>query len=161
MTNEIARQAPSFLTPHPLDDDTPVRIHAIVSAMLGLLKRVVDTASAEAKTANSATGFHPITLLADGAGNVLCDADGVPIVVRAPVDIMAIDTDKRTVLFAQPNQLVKRGDAAQIAATSTSTLKRAEGKGELRAVKVSTRDTSYLMADLNAWMLKRVRADRG
>jgi hypothetical protein len=35
-----------------------------------------------------------------------------------------------------------------------STLKRAEAKGELRAMKVGDRDTAYFMADLNAWMMR-------
>jgi hypothetical protein len=154
--NEITPPVPSFAEPDVLNDDTPVRIHAIVSAMLGLLKRITDAAAHEATTHKSVSGFYPITLLADAEGNVLCDQDAVPVVVRAPVDIMAIDTDNRAVVFAQPNQLVKRSEAAQIAGTSTSTLKRAEGNGELRAVKISARDTSYLMADLNGWMLRRV-----
>jgi hypothetical protein len=80
--------------------------------------------------------------------------------VRAPLDVLAIAPEgidgqgERTVVFAQPNQLKKRSDAAEIAATSVSTVKRAEARGELRAFKVGERDTSYLMADLNAWMLR-------
>jgi hypothetical protein len=75
-------------------------------------------------------------------------------VVGAPVDVLAISLNGipfqggRTVLFTQPNQLVKRAEAAKIAGVSTSTLKRAEVDGELRAIKVSERDTSYFMFDL-------------
>jgi len=151
--------------PHPLNDDTPVRIRAIVRNMLTLLRRITDFAKHESKTVPSATGYYPITLLADAKGNVLCDEAGVPIIVRAPVDVLGIapegfgDDDGPRVVFVQPNQQVKRVEAAKIAATSVSTLKRAEAKGELRAVKVSERDTSYFMADLNAWVMRRTLAN--
>jgi hypothetical protein len=34
-------------------------------------------------------------------------------------------------------------------------------KAKLRAIKVSDRDTSYFMADLNAWMFKRAMKGEG
>jgi hypothetical protein len=147
---------------HPLNDATPVNIRAIVSNMLALVQRITDLAKHESRTVPSQTGFYPIALLADASGNVLCDEAGVPVVVRAPVDVLAIapdgisDQGGRTVLFAQPNRLVKRAEAAEHAGTSTSMLKRAEAKGELRAVKVGDRDTAYFMADLNGWMMRRI-----
>jgi hypothetical protein len=168
------RKAPSFtvrsLSPeHPLDDDTPVRIHAIVDNMLKLLCRIVAVAKHESKTVPARTGFYPITLLANANGDVLCDETGVPVVVRAPVDVVAISLNGvpgdsgRAVIFAQPNELKKRSEAAKFAGTSVSTLKRAEAKGELRATKVGNRDTSYFMADLNAWTfkLRRKGDDKG
>jgi hypothetical protein len=146
---------------HPLNDDTPVNIRAIVSNMLTLLQRITNLAKHESRTVPSQTGFYPIALLADANGNVLCDEAGVPVVVRAPLDLLGIAPDGidaqggPTVIFAQPNRLVKRAEAAKTAATSTSTLKRAEAKGELRAVK-GDRETSYFMADLNGWMMRRI-----
>jgi hypothetical protein len=144
---------------HPLNDDTPVRIHAIAEAMRALMQRIAKLAAHEAKTVPSQTGVYPIALLANAEGAILSDENGVPIVVRAPVDVLAFDPTHRTVVFAQPNQLVKRSEAAKIAGTSVSTIKRVEANGELRALKVSERDTSYLMADLNGWMLKRLLAN--
>jgi hypothetical protein len=144
---------------HPINDPTPTWVHAVTGAMLSLLKRITDTAAHESKTVPSQTGFYPITLLADAKGNVLCDEAGVPVVVRAPVDVLAIAPDGRTVFFAQPNKPVKRSEAAEIAGVSISTLKRAEANGELRAFKIGERDTSYLMCDLNGWMFKRLLPD--
>jgi hypothetical protein len=144
---------------HPLDDDTPTNIHAIVSNMLALIRRITDLAKHESKTVRSETSFYPIAILANANGDVICDQDGVPVVVRAPLDVLAIGIDEqggRTVLFAQPNKLVKRAEAADITGMSVSALKRAEVKGELRAAKPGGRDTSYLMADLNGWMLRRI-----
>jgi len=132
MSNDIDPQP--LPADHPLNDATPTWVHAITRAMLSLLKRIADTAAHESKTVSSQTGFYPITLLADAKGNVLCDEGGVPVVVRAPVDVLAIASDGRTVFFGQPNKLVKRSEAAGIAGTSTSTLKRAEANGELCAL---------------------------
>ena len=157
MSNDIDPQP--LPADHPLNDATPTWVHAITRAMLSLLKRIADTAAHESKTVSSQTGFYPITLLANAKGDVLCDEAGVPVVVRAPVDVLAIASDGRTVFFEQPNKLVKRSEAARIAGTHTSTIKRAEANGELRAVKVGERDTSYFMADLNGWMLKRLLPD--
>ena len=143
---------------HPLEDDTPANIHAIVSNMLALLQRITDLAQHESKTVPSQTGFYPITLLAKANGDVLCDQAGAPVVVRAPLDVLAIGIDEqggRSVIFGQPIQLKKRAEAADIAGTSISMLKRAEANGELRAFKVGDRDTAYLTADLNGWMLRR------
>ena len=126
--------------------------------MLALLKRIVKLAAHEAKTVPSQTGFYPIALLANAKGDVLCDENGVPIVVRAPLDVLAIDQTpgNRTVTFVQPNDLVKRSKAAKHAGVSVSTIKRAEANGELLATKVGERDTSYMRADLNWWMMKHL-----
>ena len=125
--------------------------------MLGLLDRLCAVAKYEAKSSPSLTGFYPITMLADASGNVLCDETGTPIVVRAPVDVLAIGPDDRSVVFAHPNQLVKRSKAAEITSASTSTLKRAEANGQVRPIRVSERDVSYFMADLNGWIMRRLQ----
>jgi hypothetical protein len=149
---------PSLPQDHPINDTTPTCVHAITTNMLELIRRICQLARHEARSTPSQTGFYPITLLADAKGNVLCDEAGVPVVVRAPLDILAINLSpgERAVVFEQPNKMVKRSEAVRISGTSTSALKRAEAKGELRAEKVGERDTSYLMADLNGWMWKRL-----
>ena len=91
----------------------------------------------------------------------MCIEDGVPIVLPSRQYVAAIDLESRAVLFAQPNELVKRSEAARLAGVHVSTVKIAERDGELRAEKVGDRDTSYWLADLNAWMLKRALADMG
>ena len=91
--------------PHPLNDELPVRIRAIVRNML---QRITDLAKHESKAVPSATCFYPITLLAEAKGNVLCDEAGVPVIVRAPVDVPGIaqdaigDGDDPRVVFAHP-----------------------------------------------------------
>src|SRR3954451_11632519 len=77
---------------HPLDDDTPLNVYVVARSMLGLIQRITDLAKHESKTVPSQTGYYPITLLANAKGEVLC-ADGVPVVVRAPLDVLAIAPD--------------------------------------------------------------------
>jgi hypothetical protein len=151
--------SPSFnvrsLSPdHPLNDNTPSYIHAITRNMLGLLMRLTAMAKFASEKTPSRTGFYPITLFFNAKGDVLCDEDGVAVVAVPSWDMLAVDPKDGIIFIQQANQLVKRAEAAEIAGTSVSTLKRAEVSGELRAVKVSERDTSYFMADLNAWMMR-------
>ena len=146
---------------HPLNDPTPTWVHAVTDAMLALMRQMCQVARHEAKQTASPTGWYHVGVLVNADGMMMCDEKGVPLVVPSPQFVMAIDPTpgNRTVVFAQPNQLVKRSEAAKIAGTSVSTIKRAEANGELRAEKVSERDTSYWMADLNGWMLRRSLAN--
>src|SRR5262249_41508185 len=139
---------------HPLNDPTPTWVRALTTAMLALMRRMASVAKQEAARSASVSGWYGVTVFVKADGFLLWDKDGVPVITPAPCDVMAIDPSNNAILFAQPNQLVKRADAAKLAATSESTLKRAEANGELRATKVGERDTSYYMADLNAWMMR-------
>src|SRR5262245_60077028 len=99
MTHDHTKPDPSSfqvrpLSPdHPLNDEIPVNVRAIVINMLALLQRITDLAKYESKTVPSQTGFYPISVLANAKGDVLCDAAGVPVLVRAPVDVLALAPD--------------------------------------------------------------------
>jgi hypothetical protein len=144
---------------HPLNDPTPTRVHAMTDAMLVLMRRLCKSADDAAKQTPSPSGLYHVGVIVDADGMIMYDEKGVPIVLPSPQIVMAIDPANHAVLLAQPNELVKRSDAAKYAAVSTSTLKRAEANGELRAFKVGERDTSYWMADINGWIMRRQRLD--
>jgi hypothetical protein len=168
MTHEPAKhngRPPLKLRPlspdHPLNDPTPVWVRAVTKAMLKLMRRMAAVAREQATQSPSRTGLYAISVLVSAEGGLVCDCNGVPVIVPSPLEVLAVDPEKDAVVFSQLNQLVKRAEAAKIAATSGSTLKRAEANGELRPFKVGDRDTSYLMIDLNGWIFKRAMKGEG
>ena len=143
----------------PLNDDTPTCIHAIVETMLALLMSMHGCARHQHATAPHPTGIYPVTLLINAeTGDVIVNEPNEPV-QTIPLVFVGFN-EKGAPLFEHPDQLVKRSHAAQLAATSPSTLKRAEGNGpgKLRPVKVSARDVSYNLTELRAWMQRRSRA---
>jgi hypothetical protein len=163
MQDNASKISPRPLAPdapgHPLNSTIPENIRAIVDTMLALLMTMHEAARHQHATAPHPTGIYPVTLLIDAAGNVVGDEQGLPV-LSIPLVFAGFD-HKDVPRFEHPDQLIKRSDAAKLAATSTSTLKRSEGMkpGELRPVKVSMRDTSYNFHALREWMLRRARGN--
>ena len=162
--DDTKRDRPLILRPlsadHPFNDPTPTRVHAVTEAMLALMQRMCEIArhASQQPDTSSPSGWYHVGVLVNAEGMMMCNEDGVPIVLPSPQYVAGIDPDTRSVVFVQ---LKKRSEAAEFAGVSVSTLKRAEANGELRAEKVGDRDTSYWIADLNAWMLKRTLGDMG
>lgn len=92
-------------------------------------------------------GLYPVTVLMNGAGEIVCDEQGKPVVVILPLTIAR--TDDKTVEFYPTDQMLSPKRVAGLVDVHKATVHRAVVDGQLpKPTRISSRRVAHRLSDV-------------
>jgi|RhiMethySRZTD1v2_1073278.scaffolds.fasta_scaffold1982819_1 predicted DNA-binding transcriptional regulator AlpA len=130
-----------------------------VDQVFRILQTMVKAARHQSKKKPTHDGLYPVTVIMNGAGEIVCDDQGKPIVVIPPLSIAR--TDEKTVSFFHTEQMLSPKNVANLVDVHKATVQRAVNDGQLpKPVQISSRRVAHRLAHVQEWIANRQNGGR-
>ena len=138
--------------PRTMPDDVAESVDYIMRIFQAMMR----AAQHQAKKQPAHDDLYPVTLIMNGAGEIVCDDQGMPLVVIPPLTLAY--TDEKTVTFFHTEQRLSPKRVASLADVHVATVKRAVYDGHLpKPDRISSRRIAHRLVDVQDWLAKRQR----
>jgi hypothetical protein len=127
-----------------------------VDYIMRIVQAMMRAAQHQAKVRPTHDGLYPVTLIMNGAGEIVCDDQNMPLVVIPPLTLAF--TDEKTATFFHTEQRLSPKRVAAMADVHVATVRRAVYDGQLaKPDPISSRRIAHRLVDVQDWLAKRQR----